>query len=132
MVRRGIVRHAARLSRISGSLLAIDEGCGIPGLLVRQRAALPHRHIGLDKGCSGIDPRHARAPVVTVRPPERGEHQLAVQITLPLPVTAMAGRTILLVNLCAALRIIAKRGFFEFRIALAGRLSPTGAPLASQ
>src|SRR5690606_15166977 len=51
-------------ARILRPLLGVDVVSHVPGFLVTQLARLAQRHVVLDEGRCGIDPGHARTPVV--------------------------------------------------------------------
>src|SRR5690606_13296888 len=90
--------EGAGLTGILGAFMAVDESCNVPSFLVGQREWLAQRHVGLDEAGGRIDTRHARAPVVGVRAPERGKHHTAVGISLALAIRAMAQGAVLRVD----------------------------------
>src|SRR3546814_2119757 len=63
------LRDRARLPRVLGSFPAVDIGGDVPRLLIGQAVGLAQRHVLLHEGGGIFDARHARAPIVAVRPP---------------------------------------------------------------
>lgn len=90
-------------------LAAVDIGCDVPSLLIRQGVALPIGHVRFDEPGRRRDPCHPCSPIVGARSPKRRDRIGAVRIRLSGTIRAVAGCALAGVDGRATLRIVSQR-----------------------
>ena len=66
-------RYVTGIAGVLGTLVAVNEYCHVPCLLIAQTIGFSQGHIRFDKTGGGVDAMHACTPVERIFPPQRRE-----------------------------------------------------------